>query len=268
MLPYTFFALTLAIGLSAAQSTTTVSLFLPNTDPQSLVASVIGTVSKQRLSHASLFAYPLTSILQDATATTYLISCPPGSDSNNCGYGGGATVIEGPSTLQMVIGGASIACNLAGTTQAVCTESQTLSGFSTTELVTSTLGPADITYFPVGVTAGAERLGPASTGVSATATGTSGASATTGLVGSISLAVSSTSGSGSAATTSTTELGSSNSETSMTPSATGSSSISQTQSAATTSASSAAARAGQDQLSMLTTVVKCLVGSILGITLL
>jgi hypothetical protein len=53
MLPYTFFALTLAIGLSAAQSTSTISLFLPNTDPQSLVASVIGTVSKQRLSHAS-----------------------------------------------------------------------------------------------------------------------------------------------------------------------------------------------------------------------
>jgi hypothetical protein len=215
------------------------------------------------------FVYLLTSILQDATATTYLISCPPGSDSNNCGYGGGATVIEGPSTLQMVIGGASIACNLAGTTRAVCTESQTLSGFSTTELVTSTLGPADITYFPIGVTAGAQKLGPASTGVSATATGTSGASATTtGLVGSISLAVSSTSRSGSAATTSTTELDSSNSETSTTPSATGSSSISQTQSAATTSASSAAARAGQDQSSMLTTVVKCFVGSILGITLL
>jgi hypothetical protein len=215
------------------------------------------------------FAYQLTSILQDATATTYLISCPPGSDSNNCGYDSGATVIEGPSTLQMVIGGASIACNLAGTTQAVCTESQTLSGFSTTELVTSTLGPADITYFPVGVTAGAQKLGPASTGASATATSTSGASATTtGLVGSISLAVSSTSGSGSAATTSTTELSSSNSETSTTLSATGSSSISQTQSAATTRASSAAARAGQDQLSILTTVVKCLFGSILCITLL
>jgi hypothetical protein len=213
------------------------------------------------------FAYLLTSFfLQDATATTYLISCPPGSDANNCGYGGGATVIEGPSTLQMVIGGASIACNLAGTTQAVCTESQTLSGFSTTELVTSTLGPADITYFPVGVTAGAQKLGPASTGASATATSTSGAS-TTGLVGSISLAVSSTSGLGSTATTSTTELGSSSSE-SVTTSATGSSSISQTQSAANTSASSAAARAGQDQLSMLTTIVKCLVGSILGITLL
>jgi len=53
MLPYTFFGLTLAIGLSAAQSTTTVSLFLPNTDPQSLVASVIGIVSNQCLPHAS-----------------------------------------------------------------------------------------------------------------------------------------------------------------------------------------------------------------------
>jgi hypothetical protein len=212
------------------------------------------------------FARLLTSFLQDATATTYLISCPPGTDANNCGYGGGATVIEGPSTVQMVIGGANIACNLAGTTQAVCTESQTLSGFSTTQLVTSTLGPTDITYFPVGVTAGAEKLGPASTGVSATATSTSGAS--TGLVGSISVIVSSTSGSGSAATTSTMELGSSSGETSTTTSATGSSSISQTQSAATTRASSAAARAGQGQLSLATTVVKCLVGGILGITLL
>ena len=213
------------------------------------------------------FAHPLTSLfLQDATATTYLISCPPGTDTNDCGYGAGATVIEGPSTVQMVIGGASIACNLAGTTQAVCTESQTLSGFSTTQLVTSTLGPADITYFPVGVTAGAQKLGPASTGVSATATRTSGAS--TGLLGSISVIVSSTSGSGSAATTSMTELPSSSGETSATMSATGSSSISQTQSAATTRASSAAARAGQGQLSLLTTVVKCLVGGILGITLL
>jgi len=168
--------------------------------------------------------------------------------------------------VQVVIGGVNIACNLAGTTQAVCTESQTLSGFSTTELVTSTLGPADISYFPVGVTAGAQKLGPASTGVSATATSTSGAS--TGLVGSISVIVSSTSGSGSATTTSTTELSSSSGETSATMSATGSSSISQTQSAATTRASSAAARAGRGQLSMLTTVVKCLVGGILGTTLL
>src|SRR5271155_1077075 len=128
------------------------------------------------------FAHLLTSFPQDATATTYLISCPPGSDANNCGYGGGATVIEGPSTVQMIIGGANIACNLAGTTQAVCTESQTLSGFSTTQLVTSTLGPADITYFPIGVTAGAQKLDPASTGVSATASAT-----TTGLVGSISV---------------------------------------------------------------------------------
>jgi len=45
MLLHTFLGLTLTVvvGFGAAQGTT-VSLFLPNTDPQSLVASVIGTV--------------------------------------------------------------------------------------------------------------------------------------------------------------------------------------------------------------------------------
>ena len=210
-------------------------------------------------------------------ATTYLISCPPGTDASNCGYGGGATVIEGPSTLQMVIAGESIVCNLAGTTQAVCTQSQTLSGYSTTQLVTTTLGQADITYLPVGVTAGAGKLGPASTGVRGSARSTSGShgagstsTTTTGVVGSISM---STSTPGTGATASMTELASSSSENSATTAVSltkGQSSVSQTQTAnsATGSASSAATRAGESHFSLLAAMMKCSLGCALAVALL
>ena len=205
-------------------------------------------------------------------ATTYLISCPPGTDSSSCGYGSGATVVEGPSTLQMVIAEESIGCNLAGTTQAVCTQSQTLRGYSTTQLVTSTLGPADITYFPVGVTAGAEKLGPAS--ASATSTGRSGeagsvSTTATGVLGSISVAASSTSASGTGATSSIGESVSSSSTTKSVAATKGSSSMSQTQSAsaATTSASSFASRTSEGK-SSLAGVMGCLLGGVLAVNLL
>jgi hypothetical protein len=58
MLLSKFLGLTLTIGMSAAQSTT-VSLFLPDTDPQSLVASVVGAVSHAGLTTAS-FVQQLT----------------------------------------------------------------------------------------------------------------------------------------------------------------------------------------------------------------
>jgi hypothetical protein len=172
----------------------------------------------------------------------------------------------------------TIACNLAGTTQAVCTSSETLQGYSTSELVTTTLQQADITYLPVGVTAGAEKLGPASTGVSATATSTSGSSgasaSTTGVVGSISVAITSSPASGSVATTSKTGLGSSSSETSasMTVSSMqGTSGASQTQatgSAASSSSKNGASRIGTVQLSLLTAGVKYLVGGLCAVALL
>jgi len=186
-------------------------------------------------------------------------------------------VIEGPSTLQMVLLSnnvplETIACNLAGTTQAVCTASETLQGYSTSELVTTTLQQADITYLPVGVTAGAEKLGPASTGVSTTATSTSGSSgasvSTTGVVGSISVAITSV------ATTSKPELGSSSSETSASMSVSsmqGTSGTSQTQatgSAASSSSKNSASRIGTVQLSLLTAGVRYFVGGLCAVALL
>jgi len=52
MFLYTILGFTLSIGIGAAQSTT-VSLFLPDTDPQSLVASVVSAVSHAALISAS-----------------------------------------------------------------------------------------------------------------------------------------------------------------------------------------------------------------------
>lgn len=68
-------------GMSAAQST--VSLFLPGFDNQTLVASVIGS---------------------DATATTYAVVCASGipdddEDDEDCGLGGGLVLTQGPSTF-------------------------------------------------------------------------------------------------------------------------------------------------------------------------
>lgn len=60
--------------LSLAQSST-ISLFIPGTDPQSLVASIIGS---------------------DATATTYAIQCVT-VDSDQCGFLEAVTLTEGPS---------------------------------------------------------------------------------------------------------------------------------------------------------------------------
>jgi hypothetical protein len=269
-----FLAFTL-VGLSAAQSTT-VSLFLPNTDQQGLVASVVGAVSNPPPCFRRWPLFPTADKLtQDATATTYALSCPPGTDANSCGYGGGATVIEGPSTLQLVLLSSSvpletIACNLAGTTQAVCTISETLKGYSTSQVTTSTLGPADITFFPIGITAGAEKLGPASASGGATASRTAGESispsTTTGLVGSISVAVSSTSG----ATASVTSTVSGSGETAATQSVrvtTGASSGSQTQAAssAASSVSNSALRTSEVQSSSLAISVSCVFAGALAV---
>jgi hypothetical protein len=71
-------------ALSTAQSTTAspsgpvVSLFLPDTDPQQLVASVIGS---------------------SGSMTTYVITCPEGTDASDCGYSDPVTITEGASSL-------------------------------------------------------------------------------------------------------------------------------------------------------------------------
>lgn len=63
-------------GMASAQNTVT-SMLIYGADPQPLVASVVGS---------------------DATATTYSINCPPGTDSTDCGMGPGLTLVAGPTT--------------------------------------------------------------------------------------------------------------------------------------------------------------------------
>jgi len=74
MLAITLLGLGLA-GRSLAQST--VSLYLPGFDPVPLVASIVASDSK---------------------ATTYAVQCAPGTDSNDCGLGGGILLTQGPAT--------------------------------------------------------------------------------------------------------------------------------------------------------------------------
>lgn len=40
---------------------------------------------------------------QDATATTYLLQCVPGTDSSDCGFPAPVTLTEGPATAAYTI---------------------------------------------------------------------------------------------------------------------------------------------------------------------
>jgi hypothetical protein len=74
-------------ALSAAQAASTtasptgpvVSLFLPDTDSQKLVVSVVGSAGSM---------------------TTYVITCPEGTDASDCGYSEPVTITEGASSLR------------------------------------------------------------------------------------------------------------------------------------------------------------------------
>lgn len=50
----------------------------------------------------SLVYPPQLTVMQDATATTYSINCPPGTDSSDCGMGPGLTLIAGPKTTMIL----------------------------------------------------------------------------------------------------------------------------------------------------------------------
>lgn len=76
--PSTFAVMSALAGSAIAQSTTVVDLYLYGYEGDDIAASVVD-VSPQ--------------------ATTYLVSCPPGTDSNDCGLGAGMTLVQGPSTI-------------------------------------------------------------------------------------------------------------------------------------------------------------------------
>lgn len=113
------------------------------------------------------------------------------------------TVTQGPSTLHLVVqdGPATIIddCKLSGTTQAVCTETAigpadfltedgSTATSSNTAIITSsqaaTLGPTDITFLPVTITAGAATgssvAGGSTTPTGSAASGSSGSSSQSG----------------------------------------------------------------------------------------
>ena len=74
-------AVSLLTGAALAQSPPlpTVTLILPQIDAQTILAEVLS---------------------EGPTATEYFLACPTGEDAVDCGLGHGATVIEGPSTLE------------------------------------------------------------------------------------------------------------------------------------------------------------------------
>jgi len=136
----------LAIATFSSAQTTTVNLFIPGADQQPLVGSVAGA---------------------DATATTYVFQCSPGTDSSDCGFGGEAvTLTQGPTTAKYTFAPdvdtngtvrftGYFDCSIAGTTSAVCVESfggidANFPGIST-EVYTG----SDFMYIPVTITAGA-----------------------------------------------------------------------------------------------------------------
>lgn len=61
-----------------AQSTSVTSLFLYGYEGENLVASVVAAAP---------------------AATTYFVSCAPGTDATDCGLGQGVDLVSGPSTL-------------------------------------------------------------------------------------------------------------------------------------------------------------------------
>ncbi|PYH94296.1 hypothetical protein BO71DRAFT_353573 [Aspergillus ellipticus CBS 707.79] len=144
MMHRTFLLALATAGLVSAQSTV-VSMFILDADPQPLAASIIGN---------------------DATATTYSVNCPPGTDSDDCGMGPGMTVINGPQTTMIMDDPDedfwyTCICSLDGTTHAVCAETASGDGANFPGTSTTTLDE-DLELMPVTVTAGSV------TGVAAT----------------------------------------------------------------------------------------------------
>ncbi|KAL9133950.1 MAG: hypothetical protein Q9175_004871 [Cornicularia normoerica] len=177
------------VALGAAQNQT-VSLFLPNTDMQSLVGSIVGGYA----------GADGESINQDATATTYVVQCANGgsngaaattaaaaTDTGNdnssiCGYPTPVTIVEGPSTVAYSIAldasTLSINCVLSGSSVAVCTAPATAAILTQETGIPSlrsiTLSGTDVSFLPVVITAGSVT-NTGSTPISTTASTTGGA---------------------------------------------------------------------------------------------
>ncbi|MCJ1318734.1 hypothetical protein MMC15_004064 [Xylographa vitiligo] len=133
--------------LSSVSAQNVVSLLIPDTDSQNFVGEVIGITP---------------------TATTYVIQCPPGTNSSDCGFDGPFTLTEGPSTVAFTATEsypgdftAAVSCVLTGSpvTQAMCTQSVGGSDASDIGSTTIQLNSTDITLFPVTITGTANGVG-------------------------------------------------------------------------------------------------------------
>ncbi|KAF3017881.1 hypothetical protein E8E14_012906 [Neopestalotiopsis sp. 37M] len=169
---------------TATQSVTSVLLF--DTDPQSLVAEVLGA---------------------DATATTFLLNCPSGTDSNDCGTYD-ETVIVGPwakptpppdaSTgvydLEVNMGTEwffHLHCDMTETVPIDCTTTN-INGnndgtpTATITFATSDYGDYSMAWAPVTITSGLEKLASATGTADSSASGTAATTTGSGSVTSVS----------------------------------------------------------------------------------
>jgi hypothetical protein len=155
----------LTLPLLIAAQNSTVNLFLLDTDPQQLVASIITA---------------------NPTTTQWEITCPSSVDSNDCGYRPAITVGEKSGSIW----GASLTapgeqftvsyeCTLYSSsgTSAVCVQSLGGEQANDPGVTTTTLTGSEIQFYPATVTAGAEKL----SGTKVTSTG-SGSGSRTGSV--------------------------------------------------------------------------------------
>lgn len=164
--------------LATAQSTSTVSLFVYDADPQPLVASVVGA---------------------DAAATTYAIVCPDGTDSNHCGLPSPWTMTYGSTyyevqTTEADVFSVSARCEFQTSTgDRTCTVSLGGSAANFPGLTTETLAATDVAKnsLPVVITAGLDKLAAATGGAAATTGSAASAGSSSGVPSSASNAGSS-----------------------------------------------------------------------------
>ncbi|CAG7994867.1 unnamed protein product [Penicillium olsonii] len=182
-------------GATAAVAADTVTLFLPGFDSQDLVGKVIGS---------------------SGSMTTYLLNCPSGTDSDDCGVpDGGVTVAQGHSTVEVGYGAHSVTISEKceyDTESASCSVSMNESGLTTAFQTAVPLTEIPGAMMPVTITGTGAAAASATTGASvsaSTAASTSGSTLTTSASSSTATGTStdaSSSGS-SAAATSQTESG-------------------------------------------------------------
>ncbi|KAJ5335894.1 hypothetical protein MYU51_020293 [Penicillium brevicompactum] len=116
-----------------------ISLFIPDTDPQPLVASIVA---------------------QNSATTSLSVNCPSSTKSEICGMGPGLFLTTAPTSVEYLISDSAgsiydhVVCFMTGTTSGVCTATITGHGANFPGTSTSTLNQDQITSLPVTVIAG------------------------------------------------------------------------------------------------------------------